>query len=67
MKKMKHMMERVWTYLCVCMPNVLVCGIFGCELSLSVCGSCASSYNILSSLQMLTMSIAKNSELSDRF
>ena len=34
MKKMKHMTERVWTYLRVCVPDVLVCGMFGCELSL---------------------------------
>jgi hypothetical protein len=25
------MTERVWTYLCVCVPDVLVCRMFGCE------------------------------------
>jgi hypothetical protein len=37
--------KRLWTYLCVCVPDVLVCGMFGCKLSLIACGSCASSYN----------------------
>ena len=26
------MTEGLWTYLCVCAPDVLVCGMFGCEL-----------------------------------
>ena len=26
-RKVKHMTERVWTYLSVCVPDVLVCGI----------------------------------------
>jgi len=50
MNKMKHMMEKVWTYLCVCVPDVLFCGMFGCKLSLIACGSCASSYNGFGSL-----------------
>jgi len=44
------MTEGLWTYLCVCAPDVLVCGMFGCELSLIACGSCASSYNGFGSL-----------------
>ena len=47
---MKHMTEGLWTYLCVCVPDVLVCGMFGCELSLIACGSCESSYNGFGSL-----------------
>jgi hypothetical protein len=52
MKKMMHVMEKVWTYLCVCVcvPDVLVCRISGCELSLIACGSCVSSYNGFGSL-----------------
>jgi len=47
---MKHMTERVWTYLRVCVPDVLHCELFGCELSLIAYGSCASSYNGFGSL-----------------
>ena len=36
--------------LCVCVPDVLVCGMFGCELSLIACGICVSSYNGFGSL-----------------
>jgi len=36
--------------LCVCVPDVLVCGMFGCELSLIACESCAISYNGFGSL-----------------
>jgi hypothetical protein len=45
MKEMNHMTEKGWTYLRVCVSDVLVWGMFGCELSLIACGSCASSYN----------------------
>jgi hypothetical protein len=36
--------EKMWTYLYVCVSDVLVCRMSGCELSLIVCGCCVSSY-----------------------
>jgi hypothetical protein len=47
--------KRVWNYLCVCVPNVLICGTFGCDLSLIACGSFASSYNGFGSLTCCSM------------
>jgi hypothetical protein len=38
------------TYVCVCVPDVLVCRIFGCEVSLIACRSFASSSNGFGSL-----------------
>jgi hypothetical protein len=40
----------IWTYLCVWVPDVLVCGRLDCKLFLIVCGSCTSSYNGFGSL-----------------
>jgi hypothetical protein len=51
MKKLKHMTKRgIDLHMCVCVSDVLVCEMFGCELSLIACGSYASSYNGFGSL-----------------
>ena len=48
--KVKHLIGGKQTYLFVCVLGALVSGRSVCELFRNVCGSCASSYNGLSSL-----------------
>jgi len=49
-EKIKHMMDGLWTYLCICVSGVPAYVMSGRELFLIACGSCASSYNGFGSL-----------------